>query len=142
MFRGLVVGDSFVYLYCLTAKIKIMKHIYSFEKLDVWKYAKNMAIDVYKLSSCLPAEEKYGLISQIRRAAFSIPANISEGSSRLSGKSQGNFYQIAYSSLLELYNHLVIITELGLIEEPKKIYEKVYTVTRMLNALYKSTMKG
>ena len=118
-----------------------MKHVYSFEKLDVWKYAKNLAIDVYKLTDQLPSEEKYGLVSQIRRAAFSVPANISEGSSRLSGKSQGNFYQIAYSSLLELYNHLVIVTELNLIEEPKEIYEKVYTVTRMLNGLYKSTQK-
>jgi four helix bundle protein len=118
-----------------------MKHVYSFEKLDVWKHAKDLAIDVYRLTDQLPTEEKYGMISQIRRSAFSIPANISEGSSRLSGKSQGNFYQIAYSSLLELYNHLVIVTELNLIEEPKEIYEKVYTVTRMLNGLHKSTQK-
>ena len=119
-----------------------MKHVYSFEKLDVWKYAKELAIDIYQLTNQLPAEEKYALVSQIRRSAFSVPANISEGSSRLSGKSQGNFYQIAYSSLLELYNHLVIVTDLKLIDKPKEIYKKVYVITRMLNGLYKSTQKG
>ena len=118
-----------------------MKHVYSFEKLEVWKCAKELAKDAYELTNQLPDEEKYGLVSQIRRCAFSVPANISEGSSRLSGKSQGNFYQIAYSSLLELYNHLIIVFEMDLIKEPIKVFEQIFSVSRMLNSLYKSTKR-
>ena len=53
-----------------------MEHVYSFEKLEAWKYAKELAIDIYKITKAFPNDEKFGLTSQIRRSATSVPANI------------------------------------------------------------------
>ena len=78
-----------------------MNHKFSFEKLDVWKQAKNLAVDIYKITEGFPEKERYGLQGQIRRAAVSVSSNIAEGSSRFSAGSKRNFYQIAFSSLME-----------------------------------------
>jgi len=115
------------------------KFEFSFEKLEVWKYSKGLAVDVYRYTNRLPEDEKYGLKSQMRRSAVSVPSNIAEGSSRLSSKSQGNFYQIAYSSLLELYNHLLIALELGYPSPGDDLTEKIFKVSVLLNKLHKST---
>jgi four helix bundle protein len=90
---------------------------FSFERLEVWQMARRLATGIYKTTSSFPAEEKYMLVSQIRRAATSVGANIAEGSSRQSAKDQAYFTTIAFSSLMELLNHLIISYDLGYIKE-------------------------
>ena len=75
-------------------------HIYSFEKLEVWKLARDLCVYIYKLTNTFPPEEKFGLISQMRRANISIASNIAEGSSRMGKKDQSHFYTISFSSTI------------------------------------------
>lgn len=119
-----------------------MEHTYSFEKLEAWKYAKNLAVEMYKLTQTFPDSEKFGMVSQIRRSASSVPANIAEGSARLTTKSQSNFYQIAYSSLLELYNHLIIADDLNYFSLNIGTKEEIFRLTRIINGLYKKSKEG
>jgi four helix bundle protein len=70
-------------------------------------------VKIYKLTRSFPLEEKYGLVNQVRRAAVSISSNIAEGSGRITSKDQAYFYSIAYSSLMELLNQLLIVDDLG-----------------------------
>ena len=74
---------------------------------------------VYKLSLNLPHDEKFGLSSQIKRCAISIPSNISEGAGRNSNKEFRHFLSIANGSAFELQTQLILISELGLIEKEK-----------------------
>ena len=108
-----------------------MEYIYSFERLEVWRDSKELAKEVYKLTENLPQTEKYGLSSQMRRAAISVSSNIAEGSSRLTQKAKGQFYSIAYSSLMELYNQLIISGEMGLLEYYKETMKRIirYQIT-------------
>ena len=115
-------------------------HTYAFEKLRVWQNAKDLVIKIYKLTKNFPDDEKFGLTTQIRRAAISVSANIAEGSGRKSSKDQAHFYQISYSSLLELLNHLYISVELGFIEPNlfKELKSQIFEITNQLNALHHS----
>lgn len=85
---------------------------YSFENLACWQSAKDLAVWIYKATRLFPAEEKFGLVSQMRRAAVSIASNLAEGSSRISAKDQAHFSSVAYSSTVELLNDLIIAKEL------------------------------
>lgn len=87
--------------------------VYSFEKLDCWQHARQLAVWTYKATSLFPAEEKFGIISQMRRSAISLASNIAEGTSRKSAKDQSHFSTIAYSSTIELLNDLIISNDLG-----------------------------
>ena len=86
-----------------------------------------LVIDIYKLSNKLPKEEKYGLKSQITRAAISIPSNIAEGSSRSSDKDFKRFLEISLGSAFELETQLLIIQKLNMI--------KTEYIEQVLNAL-------
>ena len=112
-------------------------YIYSFEKLEVWKLAKDLCVYIYKLTSKFPIEEKFGLISQMRRASVSIVSNIAEGGSRMSAKDQSHFYNIAYSSAIEVLNQLIISHALSLITEDSLIEsrQKIEPVTGGLSNL-------
>ena len=90
---------------------------FSFEKLDVWQMARKLAGEVYKKTQTFPTEEKYLLTSQIRRAAVSVSANIAEGTTRQTARDQAHFTTIAFSSLMELFNHLIIASDLGYMKE-------------------------
>lgn len=90
---------------------------YSFESLDAWKDARILVKWIYSLTNNFPSEEKYGLISQVRRASVSVVSNLAEGSSRKSPKDQAHFSQIAYSSLLEVLNQLIISVDLNFMSE-------------------------
>ena len=92
-------------------------HQFSFEKLEVWQLARKLTVDIYKISQSFPSEEKFLLTSQLRRATMSVGANISEGSTRTTSKDKAHFTTIAYSSLMELFNHLMIATDLKYITE-------------------------
>lgn len=114
--------------------------VYSFEKLNVWKEAKKLVLDVYHLLDSFPKIEKYALCDQIRRAIVSVPSNIAEGSGRKSPKEQIHFLEIAYGSLMEAYNQLLIAVDLTYIsgESVEAIKPTVDGVAKMLNGLSNS----
>lgn len=85
----------------------------SHHNLDVWKKAVEFVVEVYKVTDSFPKEEKFGLTSQIRRAAISIPANIAEGAARKSDKEFINFLSIAQGSASEIETELLIAYRLG-----------------------------
>ena len=97
-------------------------NIYAFEKLQVWQEARSLTVSMYHLTTYFPSEEKFGMVSQIRRASLSIASNIAEGSARKSAKDQANFYQMVYSSAIELLNQLIISFDLGYIT-PEQLKE-------------------
>lgn len=86
---------------------------YSFESLKAWQTSKELAKIVYEITRNFPADERYGLTSQIRRSAVSVPTNIAEGSGRITGKDKAHFTTQSYSSLMEVLNHAIIAQELG-----------------------------
>ena len=114
--------------------------VYSFEKLKVWQEAKKLVVDVYHLLDNFPKFEKYALCDQIRRAIVSVPSNIAEGSGRRSLKEQIHFLEIAYGSLMETYNQLLIAIDLTYITEEsvESIKPSIDAVAKMINGLSNS----
>ncbi|MCX2583095.1 four helix bundle protein [Pedobacter sp. MR22-3] len=86
------------------------------KELKIWNKAIDLAVDVYKATSTFPTDERFGLISQSRRAAVSIPSNIAEGAGRNSIKEFNNFLGIANGSSNELQTQLVIAGKLAILE--------------------------
>ena len=115
---------------------------YSFEKLDVWHLSRTMAKEVYKFTDKFPSEEKYGLTSQIRRCSVSISSNLAEGSSRKSMKDQAHFTQMAYGSLLEMLNQLIISMDLDYITEAEliEIRPRIEELENKLNSFRNSQL--
>ena len=91
--------------------------IYSFEKLECWQKARQLAVWTYGVTQKFPPEEKFGMVSQMRRAAISIASNLAEGSSRKTAKDKNHFSTIAYSSTMELLNDLIIANDLKFITD-------------------------
>jgi four helix bundle protein len=116
---------------------------YAFENLEVWQKSKQLVISIYKLTSLFPPEEKFGLTGQLRRASVSVSSNIAEGSTRWSKQDQARFYEISYSSLIEVLNQLIISKDLGFIteEQTDDLRTELEEVSRMLNALFRSAKK-
>ncbi len=108
-----------------------------FRELLVWRQAMDLARDCYLLTKRLPREELYGLSSQIRRAATSVPANIAEGNGRRTRKDYVSFLRIAQGSLRELETHLILVTEVHLVrrEEVAPLLAQLNSVARLLNRL-------
>lgn len=86
----------------------------NFKKLKIWQNGMDIVTGIYQLTRDFPPEEKYGLTSQMNRAAISIPSNISEGSSRGSANEYRYFIQIALGSCFELETQLLITERLGI----------------------------
>ncbi len=110
------------------------------KKLDVWKAAVEMVQMVYKLTSLLPAEEKFGLVSQMRRAAISIPCNIAEGAARKSKKEFRNFLSMAQGSLSELDTQFDLSVLLGYFQEKDlgELQSRFIRIDKMLTGLRRS----
>ncbi|MFI5310316.1 MAG: four helix bundle protein [Gemmatimonadales bacterium] len=108
-----------------------------FKELIVWRSARALAADMYGLTAAFPASEQYGLASQIRRAAASIPANIAESSGRWSDRDQARLYQIAIASSRELESHLLLANDLGFIssQDHRRVSAILDQVQRMLMSL-------
>lgn len=108
--------------------------------LDVWKKAMELVVSVYKTTSSFPREEIYGLTSQIRRAAVSIPSNIAEGAARNHDNEYRQFLYIALASSAELETQLIISNRLGFVEneESQELITELNTISRMLQGLIKS----
>ena len=91
--------------------------IFHFQKLEIYQLAKEITKDCYILTKKFPSEEKFALLSQVYRAAISVPSNIAEGSSRKSRKDQLHFLNISYGSLMELVCQLEISKDIGYIDD-------------------------
>lgn len=116
---------------------------YSFEKLEVYKQAKQLVVDVYRLLDEFPNTEKFALCGQIRRSIVSVPSNIAEQSGRSSKKEKIHFLEIAYGSLMESYCQLQIGVDLNYIEPIKfdKLSASFLSVSKMLSGLRNSFLE-
>lgn len=96
-----------------------------------------LAVDTYSVTTRLPSEEKFGLVAQIRRAAYSVPANIAEGSGRGSDREFRRFLDIAYGSLLEVETLVELAAQLKLLKRAdcKELMADAGRLGRMLNML-------
>ena len=114
-------------------------YVFSFEKLAVWIEAKEFSKLIYEITTKFPDTEKYGLLSQLRKASLSITSNIAEGSARRSYKEKAHFTTLAFSSAVEVLNQLIISFELDYISEDDylKLRETLESITNKLNALRK-----
>lgn len=108
-----------------------------FEQLEVWKAAHKLVLDVYRITQKFPTEERYGLVSQMRRAAVSVPANIAEGFKRRGRADKAHFYNIAQASLEEIRYYLILcrdlgypITEIGMAEQVDQVSKMLYGLVR------------
>jgi four helix bundle protein len=117
--------------------------VYSFEKLEGWKCAKELAIWIYSITRLFPSDEKFGLVSQMRRSAVSIASNLAEGTARNSRKDQSHFSTISYSSTVELLNHLIISYELKLIslEILEEGRQRIERQTYLISGIRKSQQR-
>ena len=109
--------------------------IESFEQLDVWKAAHALVLEVYRLTSRLPETEKFGLVSQMRRAAVSVPANIAEGFKRRGRGDKSRFYNVAQASLEELRYYFILCRDLGYLPNSGTIHDTADHIGRMLTRL-------
>lgn len=107
-----------------------------FRDLKVWRKAHRVTLLAYRVTRCFPSSERYGLTSQIRRAAASVCANIAEGAGRRGKRDFSRFLQISLGSASELEYHLLLSYDLGLLPESKhqEIANMVVEVKRMLTS--------
>jgi len=112
-------------------------------KLEVWKLAHELALGIYRATKAFPADELYGLTSQLRRAALSVPTNIVEGYARAGDKELGRFLDIALGSLAEVKYLLHFASSLGyLLPDPRRdLEDRADQLGRKLWAFY-LTVKG
>ena len=111
--------------------------IRSYQDLDVWKRGMDIAVSVFTLTKSYPSEEKFGMISQMRRAANSIPANIAEGWARQSNKEFVYFLRVAQGSLRELETHLILSNRCELADATSvaPMIDEITILSKQLRAL-------
>jgi len=109
-----------------------------YRDLLVWQKAIELVTDIYRMTRGFPKDELYGLTSQIRRAAVSIPSNIAEGQGRLTRGEFRQFLGQARGSYAELETQLIIARNLGYLSQPGNLIEQLAEVGRLLNGLLSS----
>ncbi len=114
-----------------------MEKIKSYKDLLVWQKGIEIVLMVYKITSSFPEEEKFGLTSQLRRAAVSIPSNIAEGWGRGTKAQYAHFLKISRGSLLEIETQLVISEKLNYTNNENNILSLIDEESKMLNSLIK-----
>ncbi|MDB5260125.1 MAG: four helix bundle protein [Candidatus Nomurabacteria bacterium] len=115
----------------------------SYKELSVWQKSYQLTLDIYSATKKFPKEELFGLVSQMRRSAVSIPSNVAEGNGRFGRKDHLQFIRIAYGSGSELETQLLLSRDLKYVseEEFKKLNILLDEVMRMLNKLASSLSK-
>jgi S23 ribosomal protein. len=103
--------------------------------LDVWNQSMDLVVDVYTLTKKFPKEEIYSLTSQLRRAAISIPSNVSEGAARKNRKEFIQFLYIALGSLAEVETQVFIAQRLNYAHDIDLLIQKVTAIKQMINGL-------
>ena len=113
-----------------------------FHKLGIWQRSHQLTLDVYKVSKVFPKDELFGLTSQIRRAASSIPTNIAEGCGRASNKDYAHFLQIAIGSASEVEYELLLAHDLEYINDEafNKLTSETIAIRKMI-IKYQSELK-
>ena len=114
--------------------------MFSFEKLDVWQKAISLAGRIYSVTSRFPDGERFGLVSQLRRATVSISSNIAEGSGRSSSKEFVRFIDISFGSLMEVVSQLEIARNQSFLapDDHGSLYADAEELARMLSGLRSS----
>ncbi len=120
-----------------------MRYQNSFRQLTVWQKAKELTLLIYKITRNFPLEERFAMASQMRRASYSILANIAEGNTKNHLKDRCNFFNIAKGSLVELDCFLEIALELNYLNENdyNKILETINKTAFLLNKFINSQNK-
>jgi four helix bundle protein len=114
------------------------------QKLNVYQASRKFVFECYKLSNQLPSEEKFGMISQIRRAALSVHLNIAEGASRKSEAERKRYYEIARGSIIEIDAALDIANDLGYLKNHNtdSLGEAMTNCFKLLTGLINSKVKS
>lgn len=117
--------------------------VFSFEKLKVWQKSRQLSIVIYNRTKSYPDDERFGLVSQMRRSAISISSNIAEGSGRYNSKDKARFTEIAFGWALELLNQTIISSDLQFIskEDYLHVRNELTEIMAMLDSLRKSQLK-
>ena len=118
--------------------------MFNFEKLETWQKAINFADSVYEVTRNFPADERFGLTNQMRRAAVSISSNIAEGAARNSKNDYARFLEIATGSLFEVVSQSFVSKRQGFLSEAdfKKLYAAAEEQGKMLSGLRRSVLEG
>ena len=111
----------------------------TFEDLEVWRKAHAWVLNVYRFTENFPKHELFGLVSQMRRAAVSVPANIAEGFKKRGRADKARFYNMAQGSLEECRYYMILSRDLGY-GEPKQLREALEEVSRMLEAYVRAVL--
>jgi four helix bundle protein len=122
--------------------VAIEKSVRRHHDLKVWQASIQLVKDIYVVTAAFPNEEMYGLVSQMRRAAISIPSNIAEGAARAGTKEFIHFLGVARGSLSELETQLYISRELGYVTSAKDVDARIEEIFRMLAGLITSLKDG
>jgi four helix bundle protein len=108
------------------------------ERLDAWKYAMELVEEIYRMTSSFPSHEQYGLVSQMRRAAVSVPSNLAEGAARDGSREFARFLGIARGSLSELDTQHQIAIRLGYVDQGQGQAEVLLErVGKLISGLHK-----
>ncbi len=116
---------------------------YYFEKLEVWQRGRQLIRNVYRISRKFPDDEKYGMTQQIRRACISINCNLAEGTSRQTGKEQARFSEIAFGSLMEVLNLLILASDLFYLKEAEVLEQRplIEGIGNQINSLRETQLR-
>ena len=116
--------------------------ILNHQKLHVYNHSKSFVLECYKLTKTLPTDEKFGMISQIRRAALSVHLNIAEGASRKSETERKRFYEISRGSIIEIDAAIDIASDLQYLDnfDTSRLGEEMLQTFKILSALIKSSI--
>lgn len=114
--------------------------MHHYKELKIWQRSMDMVVNIYKLSATFPQDELYGLQSQMRRCAVSVPSNIAEGAGRGTNKQFKHFLEIAMGSINELQTQVEIICRLNYLNEKVKseLADEIDQIYKMVMTFYKS----
>ena len=110
-----------------------MKHNY--QKLNIWKSGIDLAVNVHEVTKGFPEDERFGLISQMRRAAYGVPSSIAEGTFASTEKQFRHYLNIALGSLAELHTHIVIAERIKCLDEEGAV-KMIDEITSLKNGVY------
>ena len=117
--------------------------MHNYKNLHIWQEGINLARKIYEMTGNFPVNERFGIVSQMTRAAVSIPSNIAEGAGRNSNKDFANFLGIAIGSIFELHTQIAICEQIGYINEEtaKQLEQQIYTLQQQITT-YKQRIEG
>ena len=115
-----------------------------FKNIKVWEKSHQLALEIYRLTSSFPSTEMYGIVQQMRRAVYSIAANIAEGSCRKSDKDFSRYLHISLGSANELEYFVLLSKDLNYIDEKKyhTFNDQINEIKKMLSSFIKKLQKG